>query len=290
MLVADVTNGVGSYLVLALAVLGGVVLWRRSRATAVVLLLPVLGVFAAAAARQYPVMDRLAFFLSPIVVTLVGVVAGALVTRLGGGTAATGATLIAVLAPSVVGLARHLPPYAPQSVRPLLEVMRREVRAGDRVYVPYASWQAWVHYAPRHGLSSLPMVLGSCHYDRRQAYEDEIERLRGGGRTWTLFIPAGLVEDPGLVQRAADARGTLRLVRVERGRDARGKARDVSLFLHDFPPGGAGVLDAQSAGGERTSGEGRARLLTDPPPLPERPSAPECRGAAVPRRLARVPP
>lgn len=287
MLVADVSNGAASYLLVALAALGALVLWRRARRDAVVLLVPVLGVWAAAALRQYPMLDRLTFFLAPIVVTLIGVSAGAIAARLGGGAAATSATLALLLAPSVLELSRHLPPYAPQSVRPLLELMRRELRPGDRAYIPYASWQAWVHYAPRVGLASVPVHLGSCHGERLDAYRDEVTALDGGARTWTLFVPAGRIEDPAIVAQAADARAPRLLTRVEPGRDARGKPRDVTLYLHDAAPrGGEGIGAARFAPAPASVAGGR-QLRPAPPPLPPRPSAASCRGAAVPRRLER---
>lgn len=268
-LVRTVVNDGWSYAYLGVAVLGGWVLWRRSRLTAVVLLVPLVAALGAAAARLYPLAGRLGFFLSPIVVILLG--AGIdTVVRWWRGPRWTRAVLGVLLVVAPLGmLARRPPPFITQHVRPLLETLRANLRPGDRVYVPYGGWQAWSHYAPAMGIAA-DVVLGTCHGLALTEYEREVERLRGARRAWILFIPAGELQRADDILHIDGRLGTRRGRWVQEGRDAQGAAHEISLELYDMTPV-AGGSDASYAA------------------APSPPAA-ECRGAAVDRRLPRSPP
>lgn len=272
MVVADLTNQQWSYPYFGVAAVGAVVLWRRARHDAVLLLLPLLLAFVASALRQYPLGDRLAFFLAPILALLVG---SGFATILPSPVARTrgyaGAAMLAFFAPSLVGLLRNPPPYESQPVHALFAQVRDQMRPGDQAFVPYGSWQAWMHYAPRYELKALPLVLGSCYDVDQGAYDEEIRALKGGGRTWILFVKAGWRSDAAALARVADTIGQ-RLVWLERsGRTIAGIPSEVTLLLYDFGEGGAehGIAVTR---------------LRSPPPLPSRPPVAACRGAAVPRR------
>lgn len=270
--VADLSNQQWSYAYFAVAVVGAVTLWRRSRRDLVLLLAPLALAFVASALRQYPLAHRLAFFLAPIVAVLIGGGFAALLpSSVSGSTRFAWGAILAFMAPSAWGLVRNPPPYEMQPVRPLLTVIRDQLRPGDRAYVHYASWQAWMHYAPRLGIDSLPLVLGSCHYQNSRAYDDEIRALAGGGRTWILFVGAGWRDDPAELERVADTIGRRLLSQGRSARTVEGTPSEVKLLLYDFG----------------TSGSASPVVVQDeksPPPLPPQPSDDSCRGAAVPRR------
>lgn len=266
MLVRAAVNGGWSYAYLGVAVLGGWVLWRRSRVTAVVLLFPLGAAFVAAAARQYPLSGRLAFFLSPLVATLLGAGIDGMVRWWRAPRVARVALGVLLVVPPLGMLAWRPPPYTTQHVRPLLETLRANIRPGDRVYVPYGGWQAWSHYAPAMGITA-DVVIGTCHGIAFDGYAREVERLHGATRAWILFIPAGKLQRADDILRIADRLGTRRGSWVLGGRDAQGVVREISLSLYDMTP---------VAGGPDSS-------FHDVPSPP----ADECRGAAVNRRLPR---
>ncbi len=269
--IADLSNQKWSYAYLGVAAVGAVAIWRRARRDAVLLVVPLLLAFVASALRQYPLERRLAFCLAPILAILVGSGFAAMLPSSVARTRwyARVATL-AFFAPSLVGLLRNPPPYESQPVHALFAALRDQIGPGDRAFVPYGSWQAWMHYAPRYGLDSLPLTLGSCYDVDQRAYDEEIRALKGGGRTWILFVKAGRRTDPAAIERVADTIGR-RIVRVERSaRTVAGIPSHVTLMLYDFGKGGSDNSIAVTR-------------WQSPPPFPPHPSDAACRGAAVPR-------
>ncbi len=262
LLVRDIVNGAWSYTYLGVAALGGWELFRRSRTTALVLVLPMAAAFGAATLRLYPLADRLAFFLSPIVVVLMGAGIAAVARGLAELRGSLRPAALLLVALPAVPLLDHRPPYAIQHLSPLLGTLRQQLRPGDRVYVPYGGWQAWTHYAPRAGIAA-DVILGRCHDRDLAAYGAETERLQGASRGWILFVPAGRLQDASVILRHADRLGTPRAHWVREDRDAAGRPRTVALYLYDLHP----VADGQ--GGRPT------------PSLAA--TAAGCRGAAVDR-------
>lgn len=269
-LVENFVDGWASYVYLGVAALGVWEVSRRSRATAFVLLLPVASAFGAAALRQYPLEGRLAFFLSPVVAVLMGAgVAGlaGLVRRREGLRWIVRPAVLVLIALPMIGVLRHPPPYAIHHLTPLLATLRDQLQPGDRVYVPYGGWQAWTHYAPHTGIGA-DVILGRCHDRDFAAYGSEVQQLQGATRGWILFVPAGQLEDASVILRRADQLGAERARWVREDRDDRGEPRTIALYLYELHP-------AADASAPRQA-----------PPAP--PTAAECRGAAVDRRVSRA--
>lgn len=267
-LVGNFVDGWASYVYLGVAALGAWEISRRSRATALVLLLPVAAAFGAAALRQYPLEGRLAFFLSPIAAVLMGAGIAGIARRPEGPRWIVRPTVLVLIALPVLAVLRRPPPYAIHHLTPLLGTLRDQLQPGDRVYVPYGGWQAWTHYAPQAGIGA-DVILGRCHDRDFAAYASEVEQLQGASRGWILFVPAGHLEDASVILRRADQLGTERARWVREDRDAGGAPRPIALYLYDLHPAAEASTPREAA--------------------PASSTAAECRGAAVDRRVPRAP-
>lgn len=263
-LIAEVTDARWSYAYFFVALVGVLVLWRRSRVAAMAFVVPVAGAMAASAVGQYPLEGRLGFFLAPIAVVLVSVGIAALVHAAPAPRWGVASMALLLTVPPVATTMQHLPPYTLQHTRPLFERLRAEVRPGDRVYIPYGGWQAWWYYAPRLGLAGVPAIVGTCHHTDLGAYASEVRQLQGAGRGWILFVPAGELQWPDEILRVADTLGDRAAMFTERQRDAEGREREVGLWRYDL----------------RAPAQSEA-----PPPMGALPAG--CRGAAVDRLLPR---
>lgn len=266
LLVQDVVNGGWSYSYLAIATVGGWIVWRRSRSTAVVLFVPVVAALGASAIGQYPLMDRLAFFLAPVVVVLLGAGIAGIAQWMAVPRWARAAVVVVLISLPLGMLAYRPPPYSRQHTRQLVETLAREWRAGDRLYVTYGGWQAWTHYAPTAGLADADVIVGACRGADVAAYDRDVDRLRGARRAWILFVPAGRLQDDAGILRRANTLGP----------------RDRSWIVHDRDVGGAVRSVALHRFTVRAAAEGEARAV---PPIA--PPHADCRGAAVDRRLDR---
>jgi hypothetical protein len=215
-------------ILLALAALGAVTLWRRARDRAWLILGPVAATFAAAAFQAYPFAPRLVLFLFPafLVLTAAGTDAPGRIGRAAGRRgAAAAAALCAGLA--LVGLLRDPPPYAPEPLKPVLEPLRAAWQPGDRVYVYYGAEKAFVYYARRHGLARDAYVLGRCAREDPRVYLRELDALRGTPRVWLVVAHAALGEDAiirSYLDRIGVRRGSLRA----RGRAPGAREPDVT--------------------------------------------------------------
>lgn len=182
---------------LALAGIGAMAVWRRARLTACVLLAPVAVTFVAAAAHVYPIAPRVSLFLLPTCLLLTA--AGVEAVGRGWRLAALAAGACTVLA--VVGLGRNPPPYSPQSLRPILRDLRETWQAGDRVYVFYGAEKAFLYYARRYAFRPAEYTLGRCVRGDRRVYLRELDAFRGASRLWVVITHARppLEEDTALL-------------------------------------------------------------------------------------------
>ncbi len=176
-------------LFLALVVVGAVALSRRRPVAALFLLVPVLLVVAASAARLYPFTPgRVTAFLVPGLLVFVaeGVerVRTLPLRRLAwiGAAAAT----IAAACP-VWAIVRHPPPYMQEHVRPALERLRSQGRQGDALYVYSGARLAYLFYEPVFDLSAREHVLGECARVNPRSYLRQLDTLRGRPRVWVLI-------------------------------------------------------------------------------------------------------
>lgn len=193
----------------AAAVLALVLSRRGERAPLVIVSLPIVLALVASMLRVYPFSPlrdqypegRLFLFAVPALVLLMGAAIGELLLRRPPWLRATGAALGAVLvfemgfeaaAVTSRSFEARVAGWADPDVRPALEHLRREYRAGDRVLADRWISPTILYYAARPALLTVP--------------EERLDPVRlEPGRTWMLFGYADLEG----AQEVMDRHGTI---------------------------------------------------------------------------------
>ena len=174
-------------LFLAIAALGMVVLWRRRRDVALIVLGPPAIGLVAAAAQQYPFSGRLMLYLVPGL--LLAIAAGAEWLR---GTIARAHPTTAWIAtaalfvPPVLALLQSPPPYDVEHHFTVLSHLARHRRPGDQVYVFPLTRIGVMHYGPRYGIDPGEWTTGVCEREDTRAYLRDVDRYRGYPRVWVI--------------------------------------------------------------------------------------------------------
>ena len=171
----------------ALAGLGYVALWQRSKEVTLALLAPIVLALAAAVAHLYPFSDRLLLFLVPSL--LLAVAASiALLFRLAARTSVlVGALLVAAFTLAAVSpLATAPPPYRIEDVKSLLAELRSRRLPGDAMYVYYGAAPVMSVYASAFGFDRDDYLVGGCHRADSRRYLEELDTLRGTSRLWVI--------------------------------------------------------------------------------------------------------
>lgn len=169
------------YLVIA----GMVLLWRRNRFAALVLLGPIGVTVLAAVAHQYPFRTRLILFLVPAFVLAVAQAAEGIRRLAARAHPALGAVLMAALftAPALA-LVETPPPYRVEDYKTVLAFLRANWKAGDVVYVFPNPYGAMERYGAEYGVRREDYVVGGCWSDDLRPYLLDVDRLRGKARVW----------------------------------------------------------------------------------------------------------
>ena len=175
----------GVFVVVALV--GVIVLWRRSRSVALFLLCQFTIAIVAAVAQQYPLRGRLTLWLLPA--ALLAIAAGAewIRTRADSLHAIVGAIfVVALLVPSVIALAEAPPPYEIEHHKDFLSYLQKNRRPGDIVYVFPLPSIGVRFYGPRFGLQRSDWIASVCDRNETRAYIKDVDRFRGAPRLWIL--------------------------------------------------------------------------------------------------------
>ncbi len=168
-------------------VLGLIVLWRRNRFGALVLLGPFgVGVLAAVA-QQFPLKTRVALYLLPIL--LLSVAEGAEWLRLQASRlhrAAGGVCMAALLVVPAWAFVQRPPPYWVEAHKTALAFLREHRQPGDAVLVFAYELLAVERYGAKYGLASDDYQLGACSHDDGRVFLRDVDRYRGRRRVWLL--------------------------------------------------------------------------------------------------------
>lgn len=170
---------------------GAAALFASRRLRLALLVAPLLFTLLGSALKRYPFEGRLLLFLVPSILLIVS--AGA--ERIREATAARAPAVSVILVTlllfhPVLFAARSLArPRTREEIRPVLSHVRQRLRPGDRLYVYAAAAPAFDYYAPRLGLPASGALRGTWAGADGEPRRD-LERLRGGGRTWVLFSHA----------------------------------------------------------------------------------------------------
>lgn len=169
---------------------GLVALARRSPETLVLLGLPLVLACGGGIVALYPLSRRLALYLLPLLLLIVGTGIDTLRDRFGtaGGLAAAAAGVVLVVTTAAGTLA--VVPESVEELRPVLAEVAARTRRGDAIYVHNGAVRAFEYYAPRLGLAGLPTTLGCCHLNQWQLELEDIRRLGPRPRIWFVFAHA----------------------------------------------------------------------------------------------------
>jgi hypothetical protein len=185
------------HLYAVLAAVGALAIARRSRAAALMLVMPMAVTLGAALAHQYPISRRLVLFLAPAAICLIAAPTELVTSRLSRASIVGLITLAVACWPLLAHVQRLRSVLVIDEVRPLLADVRSAWRPGDLMYVHFPAHQAIQYYGPRYGFRREEVRVGGCHYRRPRQYRAELSVLRGRPRVWVLFAHA-------LTQRRAD--------------------------------------------------------------------------------------
>jgi hypothetical protein len=171
----------------ALAAVGFVVLWRRNRIGAIVLLGPLAASVLAAVAQQYPFRTRLALYVLPGLVLAVAQAAEWIRIRMARlHPALGGACMLALFAGPLWSFVRVPPPYFVEDHKSVLAYVRDNLRPGDAVYVyPYEA-EAVERYGAEYGLAPGAYEIGRCSNEDRRVFLHDVDRYRGRSRVWVI--------------------------------------------------------------------------------------------------------
>jgi hypothetical protein len=172
---------------LALVALGAALLVRRGARVASVLLAPVALTLIASALHAYPFSGRAVLFLVPIFVLAAAEAGGLLAEGLAAAGIPRAAAATLIVAPLLAALARNLPVYRREEMRPLLERLAPRLREDDSVYVYYGASRGFRFYAPRAGIGTARASIGGCHRGDPIAYLRELDAFRGRPRVWVVI-------------------------------------------------------------------------------------------------------
>lgn len=172
-----------------LFIVGVVRLWRRRRVATLLLFVPLGATIVASMGRLYPLEGRLVLFWAPALALGVSAGAGTLAID---GRRRWATLVVAVLllfSPAMTGLSllqgRTIQVEPAEETRPLVNELRRRVRARDAVYVYYGARSAVRYYARRMGWTH-PLHYAVSHRGDPEGYLQDVDAFRGA-RLWVVF-------------------------------------------------------------------------------------------------------
>jgi uncharacterized membrane protein len=181
------------WLALMLLPIGWFALYREMRTFAMTLAFITFFAFAASALRLYPVSGRLALFLIPLGIILLGKtveVASRIFTN--NKFLRTGITLALcvylIYSPFMTSFENFISPRNSDNMRLYLDYLAASWRDDDVIFVSYWAEPAFLFYAPFYHLENIPYEASEyADYPDPQKLTARIDPLVGHRRVWVLF-------------------------------------------------------------------------------------------------------
>ena len=180
-----------------LAVAGGLSLFIRQRASALLIGLTFFLTGLACALQKYPLKDRFMLFLVPLVLLLLGEALGLLyrVVRryLPRYAAPVLPVLLAVYLFSFAGSGLDIlrQPRTQAEIKPVMAALAKNRAPGDTVYVYHTAVKSYLYYAPFYGLDPENTLYGfdtNLKKPALQHFQDDVKNLHNSaGRVWFVF-------------------------------------------------------------------------------------------------------
>jgi len=181
------------WLALIFIPIGWFALYREMRTFAMTLVFMTFFAFSASALRLYPVSDRLALFLIPLGILLLGK-AVEVTSKIFANNKliATGITLALsaylLYSPFTTSIQNFISPKNSDNMRLYLDYLAASWREGDVIFVSYWAEPAFRFYAPFYHLEGIQYEASEfADYPDPKKLTSRIDPLVGQRRVWVLF-------------------------------------------------------------------------------------------------------
>jgi hypothetical protein len=180
-------------LVTILIMTGWFVLSREARPLALSLAFTTLFAFVASAFQLYPVKGRLALFMVPLGILLLGKAVEFVQARLAFHKMT--AVLVPLLLsgwllynPIITSAQNFITPKYYEHMRPYMDYLSASWREGDELFVSFWAEPAFQYYAPFYNLENVPYTSSQYEdYPNPSALQARLDPLLGKKRVWLLF-------------------------------------------------------------------------------------------------------
>ncbi|MDI9585592.1 MAG: glycosyltransferase family 39 protein [Acidobacteriota bacterium] len=197
----------------------------------------VLVALLASSVGKYPFGGRLMLFAVPFGLLFIGEGAALMVRDARSLKGGVGPLLLLLLfVPTGIIAARDLiHPRTKEEVRPVVQEMLAQWRAGEPIYVYYGARYPFRYYADRMGLQPDQYTIGGEFRKDWERYRDDLKALLGEPRAWIVFAHPCTwegVDEEVLFRRYLDQLGRKRAEFTHPG---------ATVFLYDFTRPGKGA-------------------------------------------------
>ncbi len=174
-------------------VAGWYALWRERHPLALTIGLTSLFTFLAAVFKLYPVQGRLALFLLPLGILLLGKAVDLVHTafsgnRIAGNFVTIALGLLILAQPFITSAQYFITPKYYEHIRPYMDYLSAMRKADDAFFVTYWAEPAFRFYAPFYKLKDVQYATSQREdYSKPEQLAARIDPLIGKKRVWVLF-------------------------------------------------------------------------------------------------------
>jgi hypothetical protein len=173
----------------AAVLLGANELRKRDLSKFLSLLLPVAVTLLASSLQRYPFQGRLLLFLVPSFLLFVAAGLQVIKDMTWKDARPLGALLMGLLfLDPMLTAARHfVKPPGVEEIRSAIDYIQKHRAPGDLLYCYYSAELPLQYYREQGRIGSMEQITGVASRDDWQAYDADLDNLRGKGRVWILF-------------------------------------------------------------------------------------------------------
>jgi hypothetical protein len=174
-------------------VIGCVALILKNRTELLILIAPILLTALASGFHKYPFGRRLLLFLIPAALIVIAAGIEYIGKKRPPYSLVAGWAIAALLLIQPVGGATSNMLHPRDDLKPVMAYVRDHLQPGDVIYIYHHLRQPFQYYAKRYHLNEADYALGIDARDESkkradwQAYEKDLDQLRGRNRVWLMF-------------------------------------------------------------------------------------------------------
>ncbi len=178
---------------LAVLTIGVIFLFRRDWKKAAMMLLPILAALSASGLEKYPFYTRFLLFTLPMFCMFMAAGMQKL-HELGRRCFSKAGLLFSTIVvgviffqPVAISIERFASPENRNDIKPLMDVLRSNLRPRDTLYVHCGTRNQFKYYAHFYGIHPERAVVGSRAKESPKKLRQDIMKLAGRRRLWILF-------------------------------------------------------------------------------------------------------